>query len=248
MHELYSGVTGRPSPAESAVELRAVARRFARRWALRGVTLAVAPGEVLAVVGHNGSGKTTLLRIVATALRPTMGGGTVCGRDLVREPGQVREVVALLGHRPGLYDDLTAAENLVFAARMLGIADEARAVAGALEQVELASEANERVRTFSSGMQRRLSLARVLLQAPRVLLLDEPFHSFDAAGVALVNDVIRSTKERGGAVMIVAHDIDRAAGTVDRTVELAKGIVLEDVPAEPGLHLVGGRRAVRGRV
>jgi heme exporter protein A len=239
-------LTGRGTPAQNAVELFGIARRFGRRWALRGVTLHVEPGEVLGVVGHNGSGKTTLLRVVATALRPSHGSGKIFGFDLLSEPGRVRETIALLGHRPGIYEDLTAAENLQFAARMLGVGDERNAVARALSDVGLEREANERARNFSSGMQRRLSLARVLLQQPRLLLLDEPYHSFDADGVLLVNDVIRATRKRGGSAMIVTHDMGRAADVIDRTIELAKGVALEDASDSPAVLPLPPRRAATG--
>ncbi|MGH7444214.1 MAG: ATP-binding cassette domain-containing protein, partial [Longimicrobiales bacterium] len=95
-----------------ALALDSIARRFGRRWVLRGVSLRVERGEVLALTGRNGSGKTTLLRVVTTALRPTRGTGRVFGHDLVRSAGAVREHVGILAHSAGLYDDLTAGENL----------------------------------------------------------------------------------------------------------------------------------------
>lgn len=219
-----------------AVELTAVAHRFGRRWALRGVSLRVVAGEALAVMGHNGSGKSTLLRVVATLLRPTRGSGTVFGHDLVREAGAVRASVGLLGHAPGLYDDLTAAENLTFAARMLGLPDDRAAVLAALEATGLPREvaATERARALSSGMRRRVALARTRLQRPRLLLLDEPYNSFDAAGVALVNDLVRETRERGGAALLVTHELARAEGVYDRVVELESGLLRAPSPSDAG--------------
>ena len=210
-----------------AVELNAVAHRYGRRWALRGVSLRVGAGEVLAVMGHNGSGKSTLLRVVATLLRPTRGAGAVFGHDLVREAGGVRTVTGLLGHGPALYDDLTAAENLAFAARMLGMPDDAGAIAAALEAAGLpaAAATRERSRALSSGMRRRVALARTMLQRPRLLLLDEPYNSFDAAGVALVNELVRRVRARGGAVLLVSHELARADDVVDRTIEMEMGLV-----------------------
>jgi heme exporter protein A len=245
-----------------AVELNAVAHRYGRRWALRGVSLRLGAGEVLAVMGHNGSGKSTLLRLVATLLRPTRGSGAVYGHDLVGEAGDVRALTGLLGHAPGLYDDLTAAENLAFAARMLGMPDDAGAILAALEAAGLPADAatRERARSLSSGMRRRVALARAMLQRPRLLLLDEPYNSFDAGGVALVNDLVRETRERGGAALLVTHELERAAGVYDRMVELEAGLLLPHA-GEPGaapesegaipLHGgAAGRRALRagGRV
>jgi ABC-type multidrug transport system ATPase subunit len=103
----------------STLRLQGLARRFGIRWALRGVTLDVAPGEVIGIVGHNGSGKSTLLRVISTALRPSAGEGWVFGNHLVKDAIEVRRHIGFLAHAPGLYDDLTAMENLIFASRML---------------------------------------------------------------------------------------------------------------------------------
>ncbi len=225
--------------------MTSVTRRFGRRWALRGVSLTIARGEVVGVEGHNGSGKSTLLRILSTAIRPTGGTARVFGDDVVRNADAVRAQVAFLTHYPGLYDDLSAEENLRFACRMLGI-DDAR-IPEVLARVGLEREGREVVRTFSAGMQRRLSLARLLLQRPRLLLLDEPYNNFDPAGIALVNDVVREVRREGGAAMIVLHDRHSAGDLLDRVTRLRQGVVHESaederVPGEPLLQsLVGGR-------
>lgn len=217
----------------AAVAIEGVTRRFGRRWALRGVTLSVAAGEVVGVEGHNGSGKSTLLRILSTAIKPTGGRARVFGHDVAKDATAVRGTIAFLTHYPGLYDDLTAEENLQFASRMLG--HDFTEIPGLLERVGLGREAKEPVRTFSAGMQRRLSLARLLLQRPLLLLLDEPYNNFDPAGIALVNDVVRDVRARGGSAMIVLHDRHSAGDILDRLVRLRQGVVDLDVPlAEAG--------------
>lgn len=210
-----------------AVELDGIARRFGRRWPLRGVSLCVAPGEVVAVAGRNGSGKTTLLRVAATALRPTRGGGRIFGHDLVREADAVRRRTGMLGHRPGLYQDLTATENLRFAQKMWGGKASGREITAALEWAGLGPEAGTRVGSFSAGMQRRLALARLRLRPPDLLLLDEPYTSFDADGVARVNAFVRDLAGRGGAALVATHDLDRAEANVDRIVRLEAGRIRE---------------------
>lgn len=205
-------------PAIDAVD---VARRFGASWVLRGISLRVACGEVVGLLGANGTGKSTLLRLVATLLRPHAGTIAVSGHDAVQNASEVRRVVAYLAHLPGLYDDLTARENLEFAAAML---DRPPAeVDAALERVGLATVANERVRGFSSGMQRRLAIARLVLQRPRVVLLDEPYSNLDAAGIQLMNSLIADWTDAGVAALVVLHELAPASRVLDRTVTIVDG-------------------------
>jgi heme exporter protein A len=234
----------RPSPdgaSVPAVEVSALARRFGGRWALRGVSLRVEPGEVVALLGHNGSGKTTLLRLIATSLRPTRGEGRVFGHDLVQESAEVREMVGVLGHSPALYGDLTAAENLRFAQRMYALPNDPAQIRSALATVGLEREADSRVRGFSAGMQRRLALARLVLRPPRLALFDEPYASFDTDGIALVNRYLAELKASGGAALVATHDLPRARPVADRVIALEAGRIIEaSAPEAAALHH-GGR-------
>jgi heme exporter protein A len=196
-------------------------RRFGLRWVLRGVTLHADAGEVVGLLGANGSGKSTVLRVIGTLLRPNAGTVTVNGRDVVREASAVREQVGYLAHTAGLYDDLTARENLRFAADMLGM--DPSPVDGILDRVGLAAVADDRVRGFSAGMQRRLALARLILRRPRVLLLDEPFSNLDSDGVTLMNGVITDIVSEGGTALVALHELAPARGILTRTVTLVNG-------------------------
>ena len=229
-------------PSRAAIRLNGVARRFGQRWVLRGLDLTVQRGEVVVLTGRNGSGKTTLLRIVATLLRPTRGTAVVFGHDTVREGERIRGHVGMLGHNSSLYDDLTAAENLVFSTRMAGLPADRVAIELALAQVGLAAERSERVRGFSAGMRRRLGLARLLLRPPQVLLLDEPYSSFDEDGIGVVNEFVREVSARGGVVLLSTHDIGRAEDVVTRRVHITDGRlgdVATTAPAAPAAHRVG---------
>jgi heme exporter protein A len=210
-----------------AILLKDVAQRLGFRWALRGVSLAVGAGELVAVAGHNGSGKTTLLRVISTAIRLTRGEAFVFGHDLRREPDAARALLTMLTNGGGLYADLSAAENLSFAQRMASGAEDRPAIDRVLERVGLGAVGSARVRTFSSGMQRRLSLARVLLRDARLLLLDEPYNSLDAAGGALVDDLLIETRARNGAAVVVLHDLDRSGVAFDRVVTLRDGRIAD---------------------
>lgn len=185
---------------------------------------------MVGLLGHNGCGKSTFLRIVATLLKPSAGECFVYGCDVKKQGDDVRTHVGFFSHVPGLYDDLTARENLAFAATMLGFP--AADIDAALERVGLTHVTNERVRGFSAGMQRRLSLARLILQRPRLLLLDEPYNNLDVAGIALMNSFIRELNAAGGAAVVVLHDLVPAQGVLDRTVIIREGRVHEPTPGD----------------
>ncbi|MEX2181271.1 MAG: heme ABC exporter ATP-binding protein CcmA [Gemmatimonadaceae bacterium] len=204
-----------------AIEAEGVTRRFGARWVLRGISLRVAPGEIVGLLGANGSGKSTLLRIFATLLRPNGGTARVSGADVTGDADAVRRRVGFLAHSTGLYEDLTARENLKFAATMLGRAP--GDLDALLERVGLTPVADRRVRGYSAGMQRRLSLARLLLASPRVLLLDEPYSNLDADGIALMNTMLRGAAASGAAALVVLHETAPAAGLLDWTVTIADG-------------------------
>ena len=218
-----------------AIEASNVARRFGAHWVLRGVTLRVDAGEVVGVLGANGTGKSTLLRVVATLLRTHVGTLHVFGADIATAPEDVRAMVGYMSHAPGLYDDLTARENLRFAADMLD--RDPRDVEDTLERVGLTYAADKTVRGFSSGMQRRLAIGRLLLARPRLLLLDEPYSNLDQSGVDVVNAVIGDCVSRGGAALIVLHEVATAAPVLDRTVRLVDGRVSDDE-----MQIAPGRR------
>ena len=209
---------------DQAIDARGLGKRFGIRWVLRGVTLVVARGEAAGLLGANGSGKSTVLRVLGTLLRPNAGTATVNGLDIVRDAVGVRGQVGYLAHTPGLYEDLTARENLRFAADMLGLPH--GSIDETLERVGLAPVANDRVRGFSAGMQRRLALARLIMRRSSVLLLDEPYSNLDEDGVTLMNSVILVVIRSGCAALLALHELAPARGILDRTLTLAEGRIM----------------------
>jgi len=198
-----------------------MARRYGPRWALSGLTLDLPAATAVMLAGKNGAGKSTLLRILATAIKPDRGTASIDGFDVVRDREDVRKITALLAHQTYLYESLTARENLAV------VADHLRRprtrVGPALEQVGLASRADDPVAEFSAGMRKRLSFARLLLQEPRLALLDEPYGALDPPGFDLVDEVIASLRRGGATVVMATHHWERAAHICDSAVVLDEG-------------------------
>jgi heme exporter protein A len=200
---------------------------------LRGVNLRVEPGAGLLIAGGNGAGKSTLIAILAGLSAPSAGVATLFGEDSRRLAPAARRRVGLLTHQSFLYPNLTARENLEFFGALYRI-DESRTIARAwLERVGLAAAADERIRDFSRGMEQRLALARAMLLAPDVLLMDEPFAALDAEGTARAVTIVGEAMARGCAVVMTAHQMIPPAGLTLDLCELARGkLSVETAPLD----------------
>jgi len=184
--------------AEGLLRLRRVSRFYGERPVLKNIDLELAAGEALLVVGPNGAGKSTLLRILAGLLPPSEG---EVATDLA--PG----TIGYLGHKTLISPQMTARANLAFWQAMHGLPRDALAIEAALARVGLSRFADEAAGVFSRGMSQRLSLARVFLTAPRLLLLDEPASGLDPASAAMLRREIRAAADAGAAVAWVSHNV-----------------------------------------
>ena len=203
-------------------------KTFGATLVLEDVTLDVPAGQCLAVLGPNGAGKTTLLRILATLARPSAGTLRIDGVDAVREPDAVRARIGMVAHGSHVYEDLTALENLRFWAAMGGLDASLARLRERLQAVELDTVADERARTFSAGMKRRLGLARVTLGQPRLLLLDEPFNGLDRRGQKWLGEFLLAFKAGGGTIVLATHGFASALAVADRAAILVGGRIALD--------------------
>lgn len=217
-----------------AIELNGLARRYGAAYVLKNINLTVTPGRTLVLRGGNGAGKTTLLRVLSTRLRPSRGGGRVLGFDLVREAHRIREHVAYLSVFGGAYGALTAHENLALAAKLYGKTGE---LDGYLEQVGLHHARNKLVRTFSSGMKKRLGVARLLLSEAELWLLDEPYAALDESGRDLIDSLLLTAKDAGKTVLLASHELERSARFADRILDVQGG-TLVSTPAPREVNYV----------
>jgi heme exporter protein A len=204
---------------------RDLGRRFGSRWAFARVDLELQPGERLLLAGGNGSGKTTLLRVLSTLLSPTRGALEHFGAPAGADPTAARRQLALLSHAPGLYEDLSGIDNLRVFARLLGASEPLPPL---LERVGLDPARAEPVRAWSAGMRKRLQIGLVLMQRPRLVLLDEPFASLDPRGFDQLSALIR---ELPGTVVLASHQLTMAGALCDRALLLDAGLPRWEGPA-----------------
>ena len=215
---------------EPLLAARGLRRFFGRLRVLHDIDLTLSPGEALAVAGPNGAGKSTLLRILAGLMRPTAGEVHVLGRPLTGNAAETRRAVGLLSHQSLLYDDLTVMENLTFVARLYGLARPADAARAALEAMGLAGRADESPRRLSRGLLQRAAIARALLHAPRILLLDEPFTALDAASADRLREMLEARRAEGLGLVIVTHHLAEVWAVATRVAVLVEGRWVCDQP------------------
>ena len=210
--------------------------------AVDGVDLRVAEGEVFGLLGPNGAGKTTTMRMLATLLEPTSGTATILGHDLVREARNIRRRLgAVLSGERSLYWKLTARENLEYFAALYHVppGETAARIAQILEQVHLTDRADDYVEKFSTGMRQRLVLARALLPAPSLLLLDEPTVGLDPQAARDLRERVLELRDEGRTVLLTTHYMEEADQLCDRIAIVDHGkVVALDTPEglKRGLH------------
>ena len=195
----------------SALRLRGIGKTYGGRRALIDVNAELASGQVTAIVGPNGAGKSTLLGILSTLVTPTTG-ELRWDAEVLARGSMARAAIGYVGHEPGMYGDLSAAQNLILFAELYGLGQAGARATAMLARVGLGEvPADAAVRTFSRGMQQRMALARALLHEPSLLLFDEPGSALDPAGAAWLTRELATERAAGRIVVLVTHDLDAAA-------------------------------------
>ncbi len=233
--------------SDKEVVLTDLARRFGDLEAVRGISLRIAAGETFGLLGPNGAGKTTTLSMLSTLLPPSSGEAEVFGASLVHEVERVRRWVGLAPQQISLYPELTAEENLLFFARLHGVAAaQARERADALlEMVGLGHRRHDRVRIYSGGMQRRLNLACSLVHEPRLLLLDEPTAGVDPQSRENLFEAVRSVAAQGTTVIYTTHYMEEAERLCDRIAILDGGQIIAAGTLPELMELIDAEEPVR---
>ena len=209
------------------IQARNVFKLYGDFPAVQNLTFRVSSGEFVGLLGRNGAGKTTLLKMLALLTRPSAGelqfGDVKAGEDAAGDYNALRGRIGLLGHNTFLYDDLSAEENLRFYAALYGLGDQHMLIPAMLEKVGLERFTRELVRNFSRGMRQRLSIARLFLPSPELILLDEPFTGLDDRATELLENMLAESSRAGRTIVLCTHQLDLALKHASRLLILERG-------------------------
>jgi ABC-type multidrug transport system ATPase subunit len=212
-----------PNPIVSVSNL---IKQFGRFAALRGVSADFASGKLYAILGDNGAGKTTLLRMLAGLTHPTQGKISILGASDIRS---VCGKIGYMAHPSLLYDEMTGMENLRYFARLYGIEDDQRCAA-VVSAVKLDPALARPVGQYSQGMRQRMSLARALLNDPKILLLDEPFSNVDVRSAREMVGLLMQMRDAGKTIFVVTHQAALLEGAADEFVKMEAGKIISRTP------------------
>jgi ABC-2 type transport system ATP-binding protein len=245
----------RPPAIEARELTRDYVTRRGHRRALDAVSFTVEHGQVVGMLGPNGAGKTTCVRILTTLLLPTSGVARIEGVDVTESPRAVQRMVGVsFGGDAGLYTRLSGRDNLRYFGTMYGLSGRQLAVTTdrLLERVGLAERGRDRVETYSRGMRQRLHIARALVHAPGVLILDEPSSGLDPAHARQLRDLVGNLRAEGHAVLLTTHDMLEAEQVCQQVVIVREGRIVKGATVralrEEVARVVGHRVEIESRI
>lgn len=207
---------------EEVITLEHVNKTLTGRLILNDVTLAVNRGDIFGYLGPNGAGKTTTIRIILGLMDATSGKLSVLGRDI--QSMKTRRKIGFVLEADGLYDNMTAIENLMYYATLYDVPEPAPKISESLKMVGLADRANDRVTTYSKGMRQRLALARAITPGPELLVLDEPTAGVNPTGQIEIRQLMQDMiQKRGMTILLSSHNLDEVERICDRIALIHKG-------------------------
>jgi len=210
------------------IEVTALSKVYGRVPAVRDLSFAVGPGEVLGLVGPNGAGKTTTLRSLAGILVPSSGTVRIAGYDMARDPVPAKQALAFIPDEPHLFEQLTVDEHLAFIARLYGVGDAVAHSEALLDELELSGKRSAFPSELSRGMKQKLAIACGLLHDPTALILDEPLTGLDPLGIRRMKATIMRRAREGAAVILSSHLLHLVEEVCTRVLVLRRGTVVAE--------------------
>ena len=206
-----------------AIETFDLSKVFGLAYAVREINLKVEKGIFLSIFGPNGSGKSTLLRILSSLVNPTSGRVKINGYDLKDNVKEIQKIIGVIFHSSLLYDDLSANENLEFYGKMYGVSNLQEKIDFLMRELKLEYRKDDIVRTFSQGMQQRLSIGRAILHDPEILLFDEPHEGLDQEAKEILKKILKKYHKNGKTIIMTTHDLNLGLELSDEVALLNEG-------------------------
>lgn len=213
------------------LEIKGVSKKFKQTKVVDNLSFNVHEGEIVGLLGENGAGKTTTLRMISTMLKPSEGSIEVNGYDVVRNPSKVRrEIGILFGGEVGIYDRLSARENMEYFGKLYGMNQDEinKRIDELTEDLEMGEYMDRKAGKFSRGMKQKVSIARTIIHSPNVMLFDEPSTGLDVSAARVIHEFILKCKKESKVILLSSHSMTEVEKLCDRVVIIHKGKLIEE--------------------
>ncbi|NYE58149.1 ABC transporter ATP-binding protein [Carboxydothermus ferrireducens] len=210
------------------IEVKNVTKKIGDKVILKNISFNVEDGQFITVLGPNGAGKSTLFKILSLLMKPTSGVIKINGIAVNEGGVALRQKLGVISHNSFLYDSLSARDNLLFYGKMYGVENLEERVREVIQQVGLELSFYQQVKTFSRGMLQRLTIARCLLNDPEIVLFDEPYTGLDQQAIDILNNVLRTLKQRKRTILMITHNFEEGVELSDRILILNRGQLVFD--------------------
>lgn len=212
---------------EPVVEVKELVKHYGDKEAVRGISFKINKGEIFGLIGPNGAGKTTALRIISTLLTITSGSIKVMGYNLKDQPDEIRKIISYLPEDAGAYKNLTGHRYLEFIANFFEPSRKQKMIQKGIQIADLEERINDRVDTYSKGMQRRLLVGRALMTDPKLAVLDEPTAGLDVINAQEIRNIIKKITKEGTTVLLSSHNMLEVEYLCDRIALIDEGLIVE---------------------
>jgi len=210
----------------AAIEVNNLTKRYGPLEALKGITFSVDEGEVFGLIGPNGAGKTTTLRVISTLLEVTSGDVKIYGYDLVKQADEVRKIISYLPEDAGAYKNMKGMEYLRFIAAFFDDKDREQMLQRGIQIADLGDRLEDRIDTYSKGMQRRLLVARALMIKPKLAILDELTSGLDVINAQTIRRTVKESARQGTTVLLSSHNMLEVELMCDRIALINDGLIV----------------------